>query len=599
MRKLSGFFWLSFVLLFSCEQEEFVTQRDYPFVSSTGVTNVSPSGATVNFEVLKQGTAPIEEYGVEFIEEDYLKSQTQKDRFKTISQSGAPPEDNISIPITKDLIVPANYLIKPFVRVGTTKVYGEALVLESQGVNPPLIQEVFPKQIYNSERITVLGDFFNSTKEFNEVQIVGLENDFRFIVDSVSHTKLHFHVELINYNLDYREQKFDLKITSGGKSTVMPGVFSLAVPKITQVNPMKLYIGDPLQIQMTRSVTENEITFYLNYGQLNSQGLYPVREISEGSYEGILNSSMPSGLYPLSVRSVFFSNEFPEKIEILPTWQLFQQGIQFPELNEKRLVANGDQLLIFDNFSGPSGTFSALDLGASSPKHLSIKPGGDIFRSGALGLAAEGRYFYFGLGTQFEAGVSSQWKDFYRYDLSTGVWQRLADFPFEFSTVVKSFYYQGKVYAAMSNYLNFRVYDPQTNTWSLSPIQVPTQFKNAYNQVLVGDYWYYISSNSPVTVSRYKLGGVEEVFSVIGGQFAFDRLDIAFWDGNLILFNGGTPSLRMDISSKKTYTLQWNYESLFSSFIPWSTSQGLLMAFPKHKNTYVQEGKMYKLIQDF
>lgn len=599
MRKLSGFFWLSFVLLFSCEQEEFVTQRDYPFVSSTGVTNVSPSGATVNFEVLKQGSAPIEEYGVEFIEEVFLKSQTQKDRFKTISQSGAPPEDNISIPITKDLIVPSIYLIKPFVRVGTTKVYGEALVLESQGVNPPVIQEVFPKQIYNSERITVLGDFFNSTKEFNEVQIVGLENDFRFIVDSVSHTKLHFHVELINYNLDYREQKFDLKITSGGKSTVVPGVFSLAVPKITQVNPMKLYIGDPLQIQMTRSITENEISFYLDYGQLNSQGLYPVREISEGSYEGILNASMPSGLYPLSVRSVFFSNEFPEKIEILPTWQLFQQGIQFPELNEKRLVANGDQLLIFDNFSGPSGTFSAFDLGGSSPKYLSIKPGGDIFRSGSLGVAAEGRYFYFGLGTQVEAGVSSQWKDFYRYDLTTGVWQRLADFPFEFSTVVKSFYYQGKVYAAMNNYLNFRVYDPKTNEWSLSPIQVPQAFRSAYNQVLVGDYWYYISSSSPVTVSRYRLGGVEEVFSTIGGQFSFDRLDIAYWDGNLILFNGGTPTHRLEISSKKTFPLQWNYESLFSSFVPWSTSQGLLMAFPKHKNTYIQEGKIYKLIQDF
>ncbi|WP_026951111.1 Kelch repeat-containing protein [Algoriphagus mannitolivorans] len=599
MRTFSALIFLSIAMLFSCEQEEFITQREYPFVNSIGVSDVDPSGATINFEILKNGASSVEEYGVEFIEADFLKSYTQKANFQTISQSGQPQEGTISLRISRDLIIPSSYLAKPFVRVGNTKIYGEGLVFDSQGVNPPLIKEVFPKEIYLFDRITVLGDFFNSRKEFNQVEIVGLENDYRITIDSVSNQKIQFSVELRNNDFGYRDQKYDLKITSGGKSTVVPQVFSLTIPKITQVNPLRLYVGDAIQVQLSRSINLAEHSFNLNYGQNNFTPLFPVQELSPGTYQGILNSSLPSGLYPLSLNSTRYSDRFPEMVEVLPTWQLFQQGIQFPDLNEKRVLANGDQLLIFDGFSGASGTFSSFDLGTNSPRPLAPKPGGTIIRSGSLGVVAEGRYFYFGLGSQFEAGVSTYWKDFYRYDLTLGEWERLADFPFEFTGVVKSFSYQGKIYAIMGSYLNFRVYDPQTNEWSLSPIPVPSQLRNAYAQVLVGDYWYYISSNTPVTVSRYKLGGVEEVYSVIGGQFSFGQSDIAYWDGNLILFNNGTPTLRMEVSSKKTSVLQWNYESLFSSFFPWPTSQGLLMAFPKNKNTYVQEGKIYKLIQDF
>ncbi len=52
--------------IFSCEKEEFVSDRAYPFLESISVDDIDETGATVNFGV-RAKSAAIDEYGVEFI----------------------------------------------------------------------------------------------------------------------------------------------------------------------------------------------------------------------------------------------------------------------------------------------------------------------------------------------------------------------------------------------------------------------------------------------------------------------------------------------------------------------------------------------------
>jgi hypothetical protein len=204
------------------------------------------------------------------------------------------------------------------------------------------------------------------------------------------------------------------------------------------------------------------------------------------------------------------------------------------------------------------------------------------------------------LGFWYDGIRENFFKDFYRFNIQTETWEKLADFPFEFSNALKGFTYKGKFYAIMASYINFREYDPQTNQWTLSQHGVPTNLRGADSEVVVGDYIYYVSSRRPLTIERYRLGESPEVFLETNQNlFSDTKLEMVHWDGHLVVIGRGQNKFRIRLSDKKLSLLQQTHLSGLGIPFPWVTSSGLLAAFPMNPFSYEQENSILKLIQDF
>jgi hypothetical protein len=598
MRSVSWIWIVAILGIFSCEQEEFITNRGYPFLESISVSDVDETGATVNFEILKYSGASISEYGVEFLDEANVKYGGSDPDFMKISEKGPPSGPLISIRIKYDLLNDISYLVRPYAKSGNRTVYGENLVFDSQGVHAPIITEVSPTEFYLNTPITVKGDYFNSKLENNAIEIVKGSEDYRISLDSVNRNQLKLRIGIVRPINTFESQSLTLKLTSGGKTVVFPVAITSIVPTVTQITPSIGYVGDKVQIDLNYPVSPTDYSIWLNFNDQNPVPLGHHKEISPQSAEFMIRDA-PAGRYIPSFVNTWFPQEYKDRpIEILPSWENFQDGIAMPNLNEIDLTAVGDKLFIigWDGIGGAK--FQSLGLGANSLEDVPPPPTSQLARSYMVKAVEGDRYLYYGLGLRYLTNNTELFHDFFRLDIQTNQWERLADFPFEYSSVQNYFFLRGKLYVALWNYLNFRIYDPQTNKWEMSSVAVPQELRSSGSRVAIGDHVYFISSESNLTVNRYQIGGQVELFARSEEPIHYGG-DLFFWDGHLVVVNNGSPSTRLNMTSKEFTLLQRVHESGFSRLYPWLTSQGLLMAFPVDKNSGFQKNEIYRLIQDF
>ena len=584
--------------IFSCEKEEFITSRDYAFLESINVGDVDETGATVNFEILKYSGASISEYGVEYLDEESVKYGGSNPGFIKLSENGPPSGPLISMRIKYDLLNNRSYLVRPYVKSGNTTVYGEDLVFNSQGVHAPIITEVSPTEFYLNTQITVEGDYFNSKLENNAIEIVNGDDDYKIFLDSVNRNQIRFRIGITRPINTFESQSLSLKLNSGGKTVVFPVAITSIVPTVTQMTPAAVYVGDKIQVDFSFPVSPTDYSIWLNFTSQNPVPLGHHKEISPQSAEFTLGDA-PAGNYIPSFVNTWFPQEYKDRsIEILPTWDNFQSGVNMPDRRDFNLTAVGDKLMMigWDGAGGPS--FQSYSLGDGAPVEIALPPSSKPLRTSPV-IAAEGdRYFYYGLGLEYLTDRTQSINDFFRFDLQTGKWEKLADFPFEYTSVQSSFFLKGKLYVALWNYLNFRVYDPATNSWSMSSVEAPQELRTSGNRVVIQDYIYFLSSGYTTVISRYTMGGAIELFAE-GEDPLYYGGNLVFWDGHFVILNDGTPSAKLNFASKEFTPIQKIHEHWFSTYFPWPTSKGLMMAFPVDKNSGFQENKIYRLIQDF
>ncbi|TDQ15171.1 hypothetical protein DFQ04_3057 [Algoriphagus boseongensis] len=594
MRKLVslGLLWA----FFACEQEEFITQRDYPFVESVGISDLNETGVTVNFEILKSGNSSIDAYGLEFIEARKLTNGSSGE-FEKIIESKAPSENVISIRIAYDLIDKEEYVVRPFVSSGGRIVYGENLVFLSQGVQTPKITEVTPKEFYLNSTIEVKGDYFNSRLENNSIEVINSE-EYRIYLDSVFRDRIKFRIEVKSSARPIENQKLLLKLTSGGKVVQFPSEITSIVPKITLINPREFYVGDKIQVQFSYPIDLRFYDFRLNTDQFNGYSVSYLGNINPNTAEFSI-PQIPAGEYFPSLSGTFFPQEYPElKIKVLPSWEVYRNGIQGPKWNETRNIPIRNQLLLIGRGDSDQGSIKLLSLGSSNPENLPLPPTSNFLRTSNLTQSDGDKFLYYGLGFNYIPGSTESYRDFFRLDIQTKQWKKLADFPFDFTSVSNSFFYQGKLYVVLWNYLNFRVYDPITDQWSLSAIQVPNLLKSGSNYIEKNGALYFLSSSEPNQILRYVPGGQVGVFTQL--DYSQNGVNQLYLYKNFFLsFYNGNPISRISYETKEIYRMQQVFESPFSDFLPWQTSDGFYLAFPISRNSYVQENKIYRLIQDF
>ncbi|GAB3234582.1 hypothetical protein J0A67_20015 [Algoriphagus aestuariicola] len=597
MKRISWILLIAVFALMSCEQEEFISGRAHHFVLSMGIADLDETGVTVEFEVRKTGTAPIEEYGVEYTLSENL-AYGRDAQYDKVSESGAPGSALASIRISYDLVAGREYTARPYVKSGGTIVYGENLVFSSQGGPAPIITEVSPAEFYRNSQLTLKGDYFNSKLEHNSLEIVNGGENYEVSIDSVSRTEIKMRIKLIRPIINADSQSLSLKLTSGGKSVLFPVEITSIVPKITQMGPSSVYVGDKVMLEFNYPPYQTDYGIWLNYTPPNGYPLWFQNQVSPLAAEFLVPDT-PAGVYVPSFVNTWFPQQLTDrKLEILPTWEKFQVGVDVPKRNEQLITAVGDKLLMIGYDDTDNMAFRRLDLGATRPVALSAPPTENPYRSSPV-LSAQGdRYLYYGLGFRYLTDKTEPVHDFFRLDTHTGQWERLADFPFDYTSVINSFFFKGKLYVILWNYLNFRVYDPATNQWSMSSVEVPNELRSSASVVPVQDHIYFLTSQNPLQVSRYSIGGQIELFGT-SDQWINHGGSLILWDGNLLFMNNGMPLLRMDMGTREFRLVQRVGGHFNSSFIPWPTSQGLLMALRIDGNSGIQEDVIYRLIQDF
>ena len=582
------------VFFTSCQEEEFVTQRDYTFVESGQIVEVNETGATAVFEILKPSPSAIQEYGVEFLESDIAQSGEPRISFLKISQTGSPDQSLIEQRINYDLLPGREYLVRPFVRAGNKTTYGEELIFDSRGVAPPILSDVTPTELYQLGQIKVTGDFFQSRKELNTVEILGLEDIYRIQIDSVNRQELWFTYIPISSDPQILNEKYDLKVTSGGKSTILQDVISVVLPRIVDVSPLNVFVGDKVQIQLNQPVDDLNGIIFRIFNESFSQDFYP-ESLGGGRYQFDF-PLYPFGSYKLAVIRGNLVEVYEEEIELKSSWEVFAENIPWTDKRNWNRAYVGDQLLVWN----PQGiefaefySFSAEDL---TMRGLPAKPGNTLNREIALIQPVADRYLYFGLGRYYDQETL---RDFHRFDTQTNTWERMPDFPFELTAVVKSFVYQGKIYLEMLNGdTNFITFDLSSLRWERTSFQLPDLFRQVVSVAASDQGIFYMSPRNEFSLYRYVPGQIEDVYMAREGSFGGSTYLVKNFEDKILVFDGSRSIFGADLNTKIFKQIQTIDGTSNISAFPWITSKGLLMTFPYLWDQNRVENKAYRLIQD-
>lgn len=565
-------------VLFACEQEEFITQRDYPFVHSIGVSDLNDTGVTVNFEILKNGNGAIDEHGLEFIE-SYKTEYGQNPEFYKISESGAPSSSLVTIRISNDLRDKVEYLVRPFVKSGNKLIYGENLVFFSQGVHAPVINEVSDTELTQSTIITISGQYFNQSLEYLDVRIPGLDDVYHIEILEHSSTEIKIKVSLKPYNTILPTGNFDLVVSSGGKTTTLPKVFSIVLPQIIAMSIAEGFVGQTFDLEFNKLLTWAGLDFQFSTDGIGYFRLSP-SEILDNNTLRFKIGNIPPGEYKVSVVGNGFKNEYAQTFQVKNSWQVYKDNLALDNLNNWNWTLVGDEMLFWKNEVGEFQKFYRQSLDSNTLDPLPAKPNNSFFRSRGLMLPVENRYLYHGLGMFYSPEYL---KDFSRFDTQTQKWERLKDFPFENTAVEKSFYFQGKIYVILDGVAKFASYDIASNSWAMTSYEVPEDLRGTLYQDSNNQGVYYVPKFDN-TLYRYVPGGATVAIANVPGYPSDGSHFVRLMGNQAFLFHGPFEYMVIDMNTAVATEVQTFLGQGYTYATPWVTSKGLMLAFPREQH---------------
>jgi hypothetical protein len=572
MKRASWIFVIVMLGFFSCEKEEFITDRGYPFLVTISVSDVDETGATVNFEV-KSNNGLIDEYGVEFIETYKVGPNHVDPVFYSISETRSPtPGRLVSVRIDQMLVKNVNYIVRPFAKYKGKVVYGENLLFDSQGVRPPEITNVSDSELTQSHILTITGNYFNPSPEYLDVRIPELEGVYTLEILEHSTTHIKIKVWISGFNYTIPDGRYDLVVISGENSTTLEDFFSVVLPKIESISIVEGFVGQSIDLYLNKLTSLDLLDFRF---VLPDMGVYfgRITEV-ESNRVRLAIDNMPPSDYTLSVEGRGFSNEFSQKFKLKNSWEPFKDKFPIDNLYNWSWVGVGDEMIFWENVGGDFQNLYSLHLNSDEFEVLSGLPESNTFRTNHLVLEAEDKYLYFGLGYLFESQ-----KDFQRFNTQTRKWEKLADFPFESTGVEKAFSFQGKVYIILYSVAEYAIYDTNTNSWSMSSTPVPDDFRLTLYQDSSEEGVYYVPREQSQLI-RYVPEVSREVITDLPGYASIGTHFVSIIGRDVFLFHGTYEYFKVNLNTGTVDYLQTLNGMQYLGGRPWATSQGLMLAFP-------------------
>lgn len=318
MRKAFFIQALSVILLFTsgCQESETISPRRYPIIETLQIGGIDENGVTIDVKLIHPGPQTIDSYGADYLETRLAPNNNIEVPLLTKEINGAPGESEFSVRIESDLLEGEEYFVKPFVRSGSYKVYGSALVFHAKGSRTPQITEVNSSVLGMRLEFVIRGENFSNRIENNLVEVPGTGDTFHFEIVEAQWDMLRVRVFQIGLGAGIDpNSRFDLSVTSMGKTSVLKDHFSVGFPRITGMNTLKAKPGDELLVDIELEEESEFMYLTINY----NKGVYlllRLTKISDGLYRTVMEE-FPDGIYQLGFLKEGHHDVYSEKFEVV------------------------------------------------------------------------------------------------------------------------------------------------------------------------------------------------------------------------------------------------------------------------------------------
>jgi hypothetical protein len=519
----------------------------------------------VEFEVLREGTASVDAYGVEYSDLE-LGSPTKQDSPFRKEIPGKP----ITLPkirIENDMAAGFRYQVRPYLRIGNQYTFGEYMTFESKGIPNPQILGVSSRKLFLTHVVEITGKYFSSNRDRNQVIIRGEENDFIPQVLSVNGDKLTVRVTRRGGPIAFpgAAPKYDLEVVVFGKAGILTEAFEYEIPRILSISSLKAKVGEKIIFE---SSIEGE---GIGNIYLNDLEIYIFKD-RENKYSFEV-PNIPYGSYTLKLGAPWNweQSTYPEEFQIMPEWDFFKDMSSNADLKYAyNFTQNQNTILGYLDLNYPLFTYQAPDFRPTLLGDLPVT--GPIRTSSMYHLSDIDNKFYFGLGGSNISFPMDAifYNDFYRMDLDSKTWERLPDLPAGSTSVKMAFDWQGKICVVFSERDRFFFFDPITKTWEESALQVPDALKYSNAFDIEGNTIYFlVASSREAELYSYSLFSTPTKFNsrpleVLGNS----TWDIQKIEGKILVAESSRQMLEFDIETKLIRRMQGiqDLNAMFGTF---------------------------------
>lgn len=231
--KFGSLLTLSFVAL-TCNNDE-VTPRKYPRISTMEVSEITEVGARFNAEIIYPGNGEIVEYGFVWGQkESPIIQSNDKKIFAYDITSG-----RFTAEIVTTLKKNVTYYVRAYVKNEEYLVYGKSVSFISLGSGAPSISSISPIAGTLGDTVLIKGENFSYVKN-NNITFFGASKSS--LIASTDSTLLAYVPD------DLMELNSNITVELQGNLTTSDEVFKLLPPKIGQIKPNEARSGDTLSI---------------------------------------------------------------------------------------------------------------------------------------------------------------------------------------------------------------------------------------------------------------------------------------------------------------------------------------------------------------
>ncbi len=250
---MRNFIFFSFLLILTfCTDDKNVFTGGFPYLT-TSVSGITTEGAVFNANI-SGTTSPITDQGFVWAQNIYSFPTNVEKRSLGVGDGGS-----FSSTITSNLSADLNYVVKAYVVVNGSTVYGEPVTFTSLGSKGPTITDFNPKIAKATETVSVTGTGFSTLLTGNTI----LLNQTTVNTIFASETLLKFSIpqNLVGTN-------FSLSVVTAGKRVTAASLFQLdptSPYQIVSIDKTSAGICDNLQIVTTNIPTDiTYVTFSFN-----------------------------------------------------------------------------------------------------------------------------------------------------------------------------------------------------------------------------------------------------------------------------------------------------------------------------------------------
>lgn len=300
--KTVNFILLLFATVFfwQCQKDAEIQPKDFPFVVTNEATQIDSTGVTFSAEILDFGKEEITEFG-------FIWSGERGEYIHSLKETGNIKDFNFRL--TSDLKDEEVLTYKAFIKTKANTVYANTIDFVSNGSKMPVINDFYPKEGYDSTKITIVGSNFSYKPENNHVMINGLE--VKLIQSSFD--TLAFIIPENNMN-----GSAEIVVQVGEKKVVAKEKFQITGPVITDISVKEGYSGDFIIIEGNNLYKRKEVSLF--FGKLKSS----ILEISDTKIKAVIPSNYINAFKEYKAKIKFTVNEklteSNEDFLIKPSW---------------------------------------------------------------------------------------------------------------------------------------------------------------------------------------------------------------------------------------------------------------------------------------